>query len=321
MLALAAYLYWVSVMRLHPAPHSYVVEPGTTLRQFSNEMYHEKVLPDPYSLLILAKLQHRTHALKAGEYRFRDGITALELLDQVVSGRVVEYPLAIIEGWNFRQMMQAVDNAPRLEHTLRGLNAAAIMKRLGFPGEPPEGRFFPDTYYYSRGTNDVAILRKAYERMQKLLDDNWANRDPNLPLKSPYEALILASIVEKETARPEERRMIAGVFVNRLRRGMRLQTDPTVIYAMGTKYHGNIRARDLRIASPYNTYRHYGLPPTPIAMPGAASIEAVMHPEDTDALYFVSRGNGTHVFSKTLEEHDRAVIEYQLGGRAPRRQP
>jgi UPF0755 protein len=188
------------------------------------------------------------------------------------------------------------------------------MARLGHPGEAPEGRFFPDTYYYSAGQTDRMILANAYDKMQKMLEQQWAARDADLPFKSPYEALILASIVEKETGRADERELIAGVFVNRLRHGMRLQSDPTVIYGMGDKYDGNIRLKDLMRDTPYNTYTRRGLPPTPVAMPGRDSLHAVLHPAVTDALYFVSRGDGSHVFSATLEEHNQAVIKYQLKG-------
>jgi len=242
-------------------------------------------------------------------------MTARELLDQVVAGRVVEYPLVLVEGWTFRQFLDAIEEAPKLTRTLNGLSPRAIMERLGHPGEHPEGRFFPDTYYYSSGQTELAILANAYDKMQKLLQQEWEKRDNNLPFKDPYEALILASIVEKETGRADERRMIAGVFVNRLRHGMRLQTDPTVIYGMGESFDGNLRLKDLRRDTPYNTYTRPGLPPTPVAMPGKESLQAVMHPVITGALYFVARGDGSHDFSSTLEEHNKAVIKYQLKGK------
>jgi UPF0755 protein len=189
------------------------------------------------------------------------------------------------------------------------------MVRLGHPGEHPEGRFFPDTYRYTRGQTDVSILAHALEKMQTRLDQEWGKRDPGLPYRTPYEALIMASIVEKETGRGDERPLIAGVFVNRLRRNMKLQTDPTVIYGLGERFDGNLRVRDLRTDSPYNTYTRYGLPPTPIAMAGAESLHAALHPVDTKALYFVGRGDGAHVFSETLADHNKAVVKYQLNGR------
>jgi UPF0755 protein len=273
------------------------------------------VLPESHSFVWLAYLTGHQRDLKSGEYRFRNGMTARELLDQVVAGRVVEYPLVLVEGWTFRQFLDAIEKAPKLTRTLNGLSPRAIMERLGHHGEHPEGRFFPDTYYYSSGQTELAILANGYDKMQKLLQQEWEKRDNNLPFKDPYEALILASIVEKETGRADERRMIAGVFVNRLRHGMRLQTDPTVIYGMGESFDGNLRLKDLRRDTPYNTYTRSGLPPTPVAMPGKESLQAVMHPVITGALYFVARGDGSHDFSSTLEEHNKAVIKYQMKGK------
>lgn len=308
----AIYLLAVSMMRVDPGEESYVVQPGTSLRAFSRQLYQQGVLVDPYSLVALAYLQGRSRGLKAGEYRFAKGITPLALLDQVIAGRVVEYPLVILEGWTFKQMMQAIEAAPKLVHTLKGVAPAEVMKVLGYRGVHPEGRFFPDTYYYTAGTPDIVILRQAYRKMEAYLAKEWAQRESGLPLKTPEEALTLASIVEKETGRAEERARVAGVFVNRLRKGMRLQTDPTVIYGMGDAFKGNLRLKDLRKPTPYNTYTQGGLPPTPIAMPGAAAIHAALHPAKTRALYFVSRGDGSHVFSETLKEHNAAVLEHQV---------
>jgi len=288
-----------------------------TLRAFARELSSRDVLPESHSFVWLAYLTGHQRDLKTGEYRFRNGMTARELLDQIVAGRVVEYPLVLVEGWTFRQFLDAIEEAPKLGRTLTGLSPRTIMEKLGHPGEHPEGRFFPDTYYYSSGQTELAILANAYDKMQKLLQQEWEKRDNSLPFKDPYEALILASIVEKETGRADERRMIAGVFVNRLRHGMRLQTDPTVIYGMGESFDGNLRLKDLRRDTPYNTYTRSGLPPTPVAMPGKESLQAVMHPVITGALYFVARGDGSHDFSSTLEEHNKAVIKYQLKGKAP----
>lgn len=313
--AAGAYLIWVATLKLNPGNATYFVEPGASLRGFSRQLYKQGLLPDPYSLVALAYLRGRAHDLKTGEYRFRNGITPPQLLQQVVAGRVVEYPLLIVEGWSFRQMLAALDAAPKLTHTLTGLKPQEIMRRLGYPDLHPEGRFFPDTYYYSRGTTDLAILQIAFRKMENLLASEWAGRDPAVPLKTPDEALVLASIVEKETGHVDERRLIAGVFINRLHRRMKLQTDPTVIYGMGARYRGNIRATDLRQDTPYNTYTRYGLPPTPIALPGADAVRAVLHPAHTNALYFVSRGDGTHVFSDDLTAHNQAVVRFQLGGR------
>lgn len=313
-LSMSVYLYWFSVTRLTPQEVIYVVEPGATLRGFAQQLHRQGVLPDAHSLVWLAYIKGQQRHLKAGEYRFRKGITAPRLLDQVISGRVVEYPLTIIEGWTFKQVLAALAQAPRLTHTLQGLSASQIMASLGYPGMHPEGRFYPDTYYYSAGMSDLLILQRAFQKMDTRLQEEWSKRDTRLPLKNPDEALILASIVEKETGRAEERRMIAGVFTQRLRIGMRLQTDPTVIYGMGEQYRGNIRLKDLRSPTPYNTYSIKGLPPTPIAMPSGAALQAVMNPAETKALYFVARGDGSHVFSDTLRDHNLAVEKYQLNG-------
>jgi UPF0755 protein len=309
--AAASYLYWAWTHPLNPGRETYLVKPGTSLRGLAQQLHERDVIVEPHSFTLLGALTGRSRKIKAGEYRFRPGLSAKEILDQVVAGRVVEYPLVVLEGWTFQQMLKAIEAAPKLTKTLTGVPPNKIMMHLGHPQLHPEGRFFPDTYYYTAGTTDLMILMRAFERMQKVLEEEWDNRDPNLPLKSMDEALVLASIIEKETGHPGERRLISGVFVNRLRRGMRLQTDPTVIYGMGAAFTGNIRLDDLRRDTPYNTYTRHGLPPTPIALPGAQSIAAAMHPEETDAIFFVSRGDGTHVFSATLEEHNRAVDQYQ----------
>jgi UPF0755 protein len=315
-LALVTYVYWFSVERLEPEARIYVVEPGTGLKSFARQLSREGVLPDAHTLVWLAYLKGQSRDLKAGEYRFRKGITALELLDQVIAGRVVEYPVTILEGWNFRQVLGALADAPKLTHTLRNLKPNQIMAMLGYPNVHPEGRFYPDTYYYSSGTSDLLILQRAFQKMDKVLDEEWANRSGDTLLKSRDEALILASIVEKETGKAEERSLIAGVFTHRMRIGMKLQTDPTVIYGLGDKFNGNLTVAHLRQYTPYNTYVIKGLPPTPIAMPGHAALAAAVRPENTRALFFVSRGDGSHEFSETLDQHNRAVVKYQLKGRS-----
>lgn len=312
-----AYLFWAWNHSLNPGTEIYEVKPGTTLRAFARELSRRGVLPESHSFVWLAYLTGHHRALKSGEYRFRNGMTARELLDQVIAGRVIEYPVVLIEGWTFDQFIKAIEEAPKLARTISGLTPRAIMERLGHRDEHPEGRFFPDTYYYSAGQTDIMILANAYDKMQKLLQREWEGRANDLPFKNEYEALILASIVEKESGQVDERRMIAGVFINRLRHGMRLQTDPTVIYGMGKAFAGNIRLKDLKRDTPYNTYTRGGLPPTPVAMPGKESIQAVLHPVTTGALYFVSRGDGSHQFSTTLEEHNNAVVKYQLKGKIP----
>ena len=313
-LGVGTYVYWFSIARLEPEARIYIVQPGTGLKAFSRQLHRQGVLPDAHTLTWLAYLKGQSRDLKVGEYRFRKGITALELLDQVMSGRVVEYPITIVEGWNFKQVLDALAGAPKLTHSLQNLKPGQIMALLGYPTLHPEGRFYPDTYYYSAGMSDLLILQRALQKLEKVLDEEWANRSSDLPFKNRDEALTLASIVEKETGKTEERPMIAGVFIQRMRIGMRLQTDPTVIYGLGDKYKGNITVAHLRQYTPYNTYVIKGLPPTPIAMAGRAALHAVLHPENTKALYFVSRGDGSHEFSETLEQHNRAVVKYQLKG-------
>ncbi|MDA8363604.1 MAG: endolytic transglycosylase MltG [Gammaproteobacteria bacterium] len=312
-----AYLLWFSLRPLSPPPNIYTVQPGTSLHDFSRGLYAEHVLPDPRSLVLLAYLEGESRGLKAGEYRFPPGITALGMLRQVIEGKVVQYPFTIIDGWTFAQVMQALEAAPHMLHTLRNLTPAEIMASLGHPGVMPEGRFFPDTYDYAAGMSDRTVLERAYRRMQRALRKEWAERDRSVPLKTPDQALILASIIEKEASLPSERRIISGVFDNRLRLGMKLQTDPTVIYGLGNRYHGKITTADLRRWTPYNTYMISGLPPTPISMPSKEALYAALNPVATKALYFVARGNGTHVFSDTLQGQDRAVIKYQLHGGVP----
>lgn len=317
LVAAGAYLYGSWHQPLSPGDTTYFVKPGTSLRGLAQQLHEQGVIAEPYTFTWIGYVTGRSRHIKAGEYRFPDGISAAQLLDQVVAGRVVEYPLVIVEGWTFHQVMSALAAAPKLRQTLAGMEAEEVMARLGRPELHPEGRFFPDTYYYSRGHTDAQVLRRAFERMERVLAQEWERRAPELPFATPEEALTLASIVEKETSLADERPLVAAVFINRLRRGMRLQADPTVIYGLGPTFDGNIRTRDLRRDTDYNTYTRSGLPPTPIAMPGRAALAAVLHPADARALYFVARGDGSHVFSDTLEAHMDAVVKYQLGGRRP----
>lgn len=293
----------------------YEINSGDTLTSIARNLQQQQVLDKPLYLKLLAKVRGIANNIKIGEYLFEQGTTPEQLLKIIVKGATIQYSATIVEGLNFREMMAMLQQNEHLEHTLKGQKPAAIMALLGKPGEHPEGRFLPDTYYFPRGTTDVDFLRRAYNAMETVLADEWEQRQEGLPLKTPYEALILASIVEKETAVPSERNAIAGVFVRRLNKRMRLQTDPTVIYGMGEKFDGNIRKKDLLKDTPYNTYRRRGLPPTPIAMPGKEAIRAALHPADGDSLYFVSRGDGSHEFSSTLDQHNNAVIKYQLKGR------
>jgi UPF0755 protein len=296
-------------------PRMLQVKPGSNFHTLGRQWVEEGLIRWPHHaryLRLYARLSGKATQLKAGEYRVQPGMTARQLVDGLVSGRAYQYALTIIEGWTFQQMMQAVAAAPALRHTLPDTSAETVMQALGRPGEHPEGRFFPDTYHFPGGTTDVDFLRRAYDTMVRILEQEWQNRAPDLPLNSPYEALILASIVEKETGQPQERAEIAGVFVRRLKLGMLLQTDPTVIYGMGSAYDGNIRLADLRRDTPYNTYTRPGLTPTPICLPGRDAIHAALHPAAGDSLYFVSRGDGSHHFSSSLEEHNQAVKKYQL---------
>ncbi len=291
---------------------TYELKPGATIRSVAQELSDEEVLRKPVLLRLLARWSGQASRLKAGEYHLPSGITPPQLLEILTSARVVQHALTIIEGWTFKQLMAAVRRDEALTQTLQDTPDDQIMSRLGFETIHPEGRFYPDTYHFPRATTDVEFLQRAYRRMEQFLLEAWEQRDKDLPLNTPEEALILASIIEKETGIPEERSKIAGVFVRRLKKGMRLQTDPTVIYGMGEAYDGNIRRRDLAADTPYNTYVHAGLTPTPIAMPSGAAIEAALHPEPGKALYFVATGDGGHHFSATLEEHNDAVRRYQL---------
>lgn len=291
---------------------NYDLKPGSSVSLLANDLRAEEIISKPVLLRLYARWHGHASRLKAGEYHLPAGITPPQLLDILTSARVVQHAFTIIEGWTFKQLMAAVRRQTDLRQTLEGVEDGQVMARLGLDGLHPEGRFYPDTYHFPKGTTDAEFLLRAYRRMQDVLADAWAKRDEHLPLNTPDEALILASIIERETGIPEERGKIAGVFIRRLQKGMRLQTDPTVIYGLGEAYDGNIRRRDLMLDTPYNTYLRAGLTPTPIAMPGVEAINAALHPEDGNALYFVATGDGGHYFSATLEEHNEAVRKYQL---------
>lgn len=290
----------------------YELPPGTGLARLAQDLAQKGLVPHPWYFQLLVYLEGDPRGLKAGEYAICPGATPRDLLRQLEEGRVIQHTLTLIEGWTFAQVMEAVRANDRLEQVLQGLSDREIMARLGYPEEHPEGRFFPDTYRFPRGTTDLGFLRRANENMARVLEEEWSRRDPDLPYQHPYQALTLASIIEKETGVAAERPRIAGVFVRRLGRGMLLQTDPTVIYGLGEGFDGNLRRRDLERDGPYNTYTRHGLPPTPIAMPGRESIHAALHPEPGSALYFVARGDGSHAFSSSLPEHNDAVRRYQL---------
>jgi UPF0755 protein len=295
-----------------PAAVTIDVPMGTQLPGILRELEHQRIRTGS-SLYwrVLARQLGVAGKLHAGEYALEPGLSPRALLTKMAAGDVIQHHFTIVEGWTFAQLREALARDPGLKPSLAAVDDAGVMRQLGAADTLPEGWFLPETYNYVKGMDDADILRRARKAMQDALDKLWNSRAPDLPLVSPYQALILASIVEKETARADERPLIAGVFLHRLKTGMKLQTDPTVIYGLGAAYDGNLRRADLDTDTPFNTYTREGLPPTPIAMPGAASLAAALHPASTDALYFVARGDGSHEFSATLEAHNRAVMRFQ----------
>lgn len=305
--------YAVTPLKLQPSSQEITVQPKSGLKSIANQLVKQGVIKDPWHFIILAKLLNKESLLQAGNYTLNKNVTPYQLLLSLNHGKATQGSVTFIEGRTFAQMREKLEKNDAVKQTVKSLTESEILKLLGSKHTIAEGLFFPDTFYFDRDTADMVMLKRSYDAMQSKLAKAWENRASNLPYKNSYEALIMASIVEKETGRASERPTIAGVFINRLRIGMRLQTDPTVIYGMGAAYKGNIRKKDLLADTPYNTYTRDGLPPTPIAMPGLASIEAALHPADTKALYFVGKGDGSHAFSNNLIEHNRAVVKYQLG--------
>ena len=295
----------------------FTIYSGNTLRQVAQRLADAGYIADPLMFIVLARLGGDAAHIKAGEYRLDASQTPQDLLQLFRKGDTVLYSFTIIEGWTFQQLLQAISADPVIIKTLQDDDTRAIMAQISDADEHPEGLFLPDTYHFPRGTTDISFLQRAYQSMQRLLRAEWELRQKDLPLSSAYDALILASIVEKETGAAFERPLISAAFIQRLNRNMRLQTDPTIIYGLGSEFDGNIRYADLRRDTPYNTYIHKGLTPTPIALPGRDAIHAALHPAESEAIYFVSKGDGTHQFSKTLEEHNAAVVKYQLKGRKP----
>ena len=290
------------------------IEAGTTPREVAQAWVDAGVMTSPWLLYEWFRWSGQARKIRAGSYEIDRGATPRTLLDKMVQGRETLEQVRFIEGWTLRQLRAELAQAPSLKPTTAGLSDEQLMAALGAPGVPAEGRFFPDTYAYSRGVSDLTVLRRAHRSLQQRLAEAWAQRAPDSPLKTPDDLLTLASIVEKETGRAADRGLVAGVFTNRLRIGMPLQTDPTVIYGLGSAFDGNLRKRDLLADTPFNTYTRGGLPPTPIALPGRASLQAAVRPQATRALYFVARGDGTSVFTDTLADHNRAVQKYQRGG-------
>jgi len=293
----------------------FTVPRGVGMRQAAGLIERAGVNVDARLLTLLARLTKRDARIKAGSYEVHAGITPWQLILKLSDGDVTQGELLLVEGWTFRQVRQALESHPDLEPDTAGLGEAEILERIGASAKHPEGLFFPDTYLFAKQSRDLDILARAYRTMQRHLKREWDGRDPGLPYSDPYQALIMASIVEKETGREADRVLVAAVFVNRLRRGMLLQTDPTVIYGLGERFDGNLRKRDLQADTPYNTYTRAGLPPTPIAMPGLASLRAALHPAASPVLYFVAKGDGSSQFSRTLEEHNQAVNRYQRSGK------
>lgn len=292
------------------------VPAGSTPSGVLNRLQNDGVIRDAFWLRLYWRFNLADQSLHSGEYRMLPGMDMQSLFEVWKRKEVVQYNLTLVEGWNFRQVRAALAAQPKLDQTLVGLSDSELMAKIGHPDVFPEGRFFPDTYRYVRGMTDAELLKQAYSRLQDVLDEEWEKRAPDVAYVDPYQALIMASLVEKETGVPYERGQIAGVFVRRLQQGMLLQTDPTVIYGMGQRYNGKLTRADLREPTPYNTYVNAGLPPTPIALAGREAIRAALHPAPGDSLYFVAKGDGSHVFSNDLDAHNTAVREYQLKRRA-----
>lgn len=310
---LAGWMVWFALqpVSLARSPLEFDIRPGLGLRTAAGEMARAGIGFAPWQFSWLGRLTGRASTIKAGSYEVSAGTTPWQLLQKLTSGDVTQAEITFVEGRTFRELRALLDADPDVRHDAARLSDGEILRRLGATEGHPEGLFFPDTYLFARQSSDLDILRRAYGAMQRHLLAEWNARDPSLPYMNPYQALIMASIVEKETGVAADRGLVASVFVNRLRVGMPLQTDPTVIYGKGEKFDGNIRKRDLVTDTPYNTYTRAGLPPTPIAMPGLASLQAALHPATSDKLYFVARGDGSSAFSRTLEEHNRAVAKYQ----------
>ncbi len=291
------------------------IAPGSSMRAAAREIAASGVKLEPWLFIVLGKILRVESSIKAGSYEIARGITALELMNKLTRGDVTQTEIVFIEGWTFRQMRERLNTHPDIRHDTKALSDSEIMRLIGGAQGVAEGQFFPDTYLFAKQSSDVAVFARAYRAMQRHLSREWEARAGGLPYGNPYEALVMASIVEKETGRDQDRPLVAAVFINRLRLGMLLQTDPTVIYGIGEKFDGNLRKRDLLADTPYNTYTRAGLPPTPIAMPGLASLQSALHPAQSQAIYFVARGDGSSQFSRTLDEHNQAVNRYQRGGR------
>jgi UPF0755 protein len=317
-LAVLAFLVWLGIdyynaLNKPAVQYDLVVEieKGDSFAAITRKLLAQNIAINPFWFKAIAFQKGMLSNLKAGEYKLTPGLTIPQILTIIAEGRAIKYAITFPEGWSLKEILQAIGQTPNLQKSLPNLTVAEISSQLGISEQNPEGWFFPDTYYFEKKASDVSILKRAHKKMQDVLQEEWEHKDMDLPYKEPYEALIMASIVEKETGAKSERATIAGVFTRRLIKGMLLQTDPTVIYGMGDKYKGNIKANDLTTPTPYNTYVIQGLPPTPIAMPGRDAIHAALHPDKGNSLYFVAKGDGSHQFSETLAEHNRAVNSFQ----------
>ena len=310
--AVAGFSYWAkSPLDTGGKPIEFSIAPGSGVGAAAQQMAKAGVPVNPQMFNILARVTGEAGRIKAGSYELKPDTSPRRLLSQLVRGEFAQEAITIVEGWTFRQMRAAIAGHERLRHDTVKLSDEELMQKISTEYKAPEGLFFPDTYLFAKGSSELEIYKKAHQAMLKHLQAAWEGRDPSLPYKTPYEALTMASIIEKETGQKSERNMIAGVFVNRLRTGMMLQTDPAVIYGMGERFAGDIRKKDLQTDTPYNTYTRAGLPPTPIALPGIGSLHAALAPAKTQALYFVARGDGTSQFSDNLNDHNRAVNQYQ----------
>ncbi|MBC3875439.1 endolytic transglycosylase MltG [Undibacterium flavidum] len=306
-----AFMRWIDTPLDVGKSIDFTIKPGSNIRSASRQLVDAGVPVHPYLFEALARITGKAGSLKAGSFELQTQETPQQLLKKIVEGKFSLTSLSVIEGWSFKQMRNAIDAHPSIKHDTTGLSDRDLLVKIASKYTHPEGLFYPDTYLFAKNSSDIQVFQQAHQAMLNHLDAAWKNRAQNLPYKEPYQALIMASIIEKETGQASERGMIASVFVNRLRTGMLLQTDPTVIYGMGDKFQGNIRKRDLTTDTPYNTYTRAGLPPTPIALPGLDALKAALNPEPSNAYYFVARGNGTSQFSDNLSEHNKAVNKYQ----------
>ena len=304
--------FLVTPLHINKVDLAIEIEPGSSLKAIAFQLVDEKILNEPWRFILLTKALGQSKKLRPGNYNLNPNITPYQLLKSFLEGRATEGSITFIEGQDLQSMLDKIKANDSIKKTIKPLDIKAIALAVGIPYESAEGQFFPDTYYFSRNTTDIEILQRAYKAMQKKLNYEWARRAEEVPYENSYEALTMASIIEKETGKSIEANLISGVFIHRLSIKMKLQSDPTVIYGLGNKFTGDITKKDLLTDTPYNTYTRDGLPPAPITMPGLISIRAALHPTKTDALYFVGKGDGTHYFSTSLNEHNSAVRKYQI---------